>query len=278
MANKTDRKSIRAKLEQKIGKKQPVIIGAAGNGLSARLYDIAEADLILTNSTGDIVLNGHPSTLGSMYYGDANKLAVKVAENALLRAGNTPVVAGLGATDPFRNVDVIMEDLLRKGACGVCNTPSVSIYYEERRAHLQNGGFGYTEEMAMLKRAGEMGLFTIGMIKDAEDAKRMLKEAKPDMLLVNVGFTVGGLSGVNEQKAMPLDVVAETVQAVCDVAKKDAIVVCTGGLLNTPENVQYVFKNCDAQGFVGGSATERLPIERSVASTVESFLTLTTRP
>jgi predicted TIM-barrel enzyme len=35
--------------------------------------------------------------------------------------------------------------------------------------------------------------------------------------------------------------------------------------------VEYIFKNTDAQGFTGGSAAERMPIEKAVLEITEAY-------
>jgi predicted TIM-barrel enzyme len=64
------------------------------------------------------------------------------------------------------------------------------------------------------------------------------------------------------------------VQAIGDAARRlkpDALLLCHGGPIATPEDAAYVLARCDASGFVGASSMERLPVETAIASTTRAF-------
>ncbi len=45
----------------------------------------------------------------------------------------------------------------------------------------------------------------------------------------------------------------------------DIIVLCHGGPISTPSDVEYIFKNCPlVNGFYGASSMERLPVEEAI--------------
>lgn len=274
-----NRKEYKEQLLEKIGRKEPVLFAAAGTGLSAKMYDIANVDSIVTTSAGDFVQNGFPSAISCMFYGDANRLNQKVMAEVIVRAGKTPVIAGIGAHDPFRRLQFLLEEWEKQGVFGVTNMPTVCVYDALRRAQLQSGGCGYEEEAQMIEAAAKAGFFTMANVAGAEDALRMCR-AGADALVVNCGFTVGGLSGANGVTALTMEEMQQRVQLVVEAVRgigSDVIVLATGGLLNSPERVQQLFDKTGVQGFLGGSAFERLPIERAVTMTVETYLGMRTK-
>ena len=280
MREGTNRAEWKERLCKKADSGEPVIFAAAGTGLSAKMYDISGVDGIVATGIGDFVQNGYPSAIGYMFYGDANALNQKVIGEVLVRAGEAPVIAGVGATDPFRNLRFMLEDLQKNGVKGIVNMPSVCVYDDLRRAQLQSGQFGYEEEAQMLELASEMGFFTVANVANAKDAERMCR-AGADVLVVTCGFTVGGLSGTNAVTAMSMEDMIQNVREVLEVARtkgNQTLVLATGGLLNTVEAVQKLFEETGVHGFLGGSVFERLPIERAVTSTVKEYLTLSTNP
>jgi predicted TIM-barrel enzyme len=50
-------------------------------------------------------------------YGDANQIVVEMAAEVLPVVKHTPVLAGVCGTDPFRNMDVFLDELKRIGFC-----------------------------------------------------------------------------------------------------------------------------------------------------------------
>ena len=74
-----------------------------------------------------------------------------------------------------------------------------------------------------------------------------------------------------------MDEIITFTQNITEVVHRenpDAIVLCHGGMLNTPERVQECFTHTDVQGFLGCSAFDRLPIERAISSTIEELCNL----
>src|SRR2546430_14254320 len=79
------------------------LIGAgAGTGLSAKCAEAGGADLIIIYNSGRYRMAGRGSLAGLMPYGDANAIVVEMAAEVLPVARNTPVLAGVCGTDPFR--------------------------------------------------------------------------------------------------------------------------------------------------------------------------------
>ena len=86
---------------------------------------------------------GRGSLAGMMPYGDANQIVIEMASEVLPVVKNTPVLAGVCGTDPFR----IMEDFLKKidltGFSGVQNFPTVGLIDGIFRQNLEETDMGY---------------------------------------------------------------------------------------------------------------------------------------
>ena len=86
----------------------------------------AAADLIIIYNSGRYRMAGRGSLAGLMPYGDANAIVVEMAaRGAAGRRSETPVLAGVCGTDPFRLMPVFLDELKRIGFTGVQNFPTV---------------------------------------------------------------------------------------------------------------------------------------------------------
>src|SRR5438876_7084850 len=97
-----------AKLRQSLAKKKPLIGAGAGTGLSAKCAETGGADLIVIYNSGRFRMAGRGSLAGMMPYGDANAIVVEMAREVLPVVRQTPVLAGVCGTDPFRLMHVFL--------------------------------------------------------------------------------------------------------------------------------------------------------------------------
>lgn len=108
--------------------------------------------------------------LGLLPLGDANAATLD-----LLRASRTdiPVVAGLCATDPFRNLERLLAEVVELGAAGVINLPSVGMIDGRFGRSLEEAELGYGREVELIRAARRAGLAALGLAFEAEQAERM---------------------------------------------------------------------------------------------------------
>src|SRR5262247_3347026 len=111
MTSPSSRPEILARLRAKVAKKQPIIGGGAGTGLSAKCEEAGRIDLIVIYNSGRYRMAGRGSLAGLMPYGDANAIVMEMAGEVLPVVANTPVLAGINGTDPFRNMDIFLDQL-----------------------------------------------------------------------------------------------------------------------------------------------------------------------
>ena len=90
---------------------EPIVGGGAGTGLSAKCEEAGGIDLIVIYNSGRYRMAGRGSLAGLMAYGDANAIVVDMASEVLPVVKRTPVLAGVNGTDPFRDMDVFLDEV-----------------------------------------------------------------------------------------------------------------------------------------------------------------------
>lgn len=271
------RQEIIERLDATLDKKSPIIIGSAAVGLVAKVIDASGIDLIMIYCTGAFRIDGHLSVSGYFAYNDANTTTLDIIRHIRKQVKNTPVIAGVSAADPYREIDEYVDELLKLGISGVTNVPTVGDIMGNLRQVLDNCDFGLPEEVAMIKRCHERDLFTVSYAHSLDDMKRFI-DAGVDMVGIHVGGTIGGMMG--NKPVLSIEDACEKSQLFFDEAKKrnpNVYVVTHGGPFNSPESLRPVFEKTDIQGFIGASAIERIPIERAVSQTVRDFKSLKMR-
>jgi predicted TIM-barrel enzyme len=255
---------------------QPIIGSGAGTGLSAKCAEAGGVDLIVIYNSGRFRMAGCGSLAGLMPYGDANAIVMEMGREVLPVVRNTPVVAGVCGTDPFRLKDVFLRQIKEAGFSGVQNFPTVGLCDGNFRANLEETGMGYDQEVEMIARAGKLGLLTTPYVFNAEEA-RMMAGVGADVLVAHAGLTTKGMIGA--KSAMTLDQAADLAQRIVDAGKSvnpEILVLCHGGPIAEPEDAAYVLKHtCGVHGFFGASSIERLPTEVAITAQVKRFKKIT---
>src|SRR2546422_7962493 len=128
-----------------------VLIGAgAGTGLSAKCAEAGGADLIVIYNSGRYRMAGRGSLAGMLPYGDANAIVLDMAREVLPVVRDTPVLAGVCGTDPFRQMPGFLAELIRLGFAGVQNFPTVGLIDGTFRQGLEETGMGFDLEVEMI--------------------------------------------------------------------------------------------------------------------------------
>ena len=267
------------KLQQKIKNNEVIIGGGAGTGLSAKSAEAGGIDLIIIYNSGRYRMAGRGSLAGLMPYGDANQIVVEMGNEVLTIVEDTPVLAGVCGTDPFRNMDVFLKQLKEQGFSGVQNFPTVGLIDGQFRQNLEETGMGYDLEVEMIRKAHNLGLVTSPYVFNEEDAIKMAK-AGADILVAHVGLTTKGAIGAHT--AIDIDDAVELVQKIHDAGKSvnpDIIVLCHGGPISEPEDAAYVLSRTNGvSGFFGASSIERLPTEQAISGQVKQFKSIELSP
>jgi predicted TIM-barrel enzyme len=254
-----------------------VIMGAgAGTGLSAKCAEAGGADLIIIYNSGRYRMAGRGSLAGCMPYGDANAIVVEMAGEVLPIVRETPVLAGVCGTDPFRLMPVFLEEIKRIGFSGVQNFPTVGLCDGQFRQNLEETGMGFGLEVDMIRAAHEAGLLCTPYVFDADQARAMAA-AGADVVVAHMGLTTKGQIGATT--ALTIEAAAERVQEIRDAAvsvNPDILALCHGGPIAEPADAQYVLDHTTGvAGFFGASSMERLPTEVAITENMRRFKRIT---
>ena len=232
-------------------------------------------DLIIIYNSGRYRMAGRGSLAGLLPYGDANAIVVEMAGEVLPIVRDTPVLAGVCGTDPFRLMPVFLRQLKELGFDGVQNFPTVGLFDGVFRANLEETGMGYGLEVDMIGEAHRLGMLTCPYVFDPDQARAMA-EAGADVLVPHMGLTTSGAIGA--QTVMTLEEAARRVQAMHDAAvavRGDILVLCHGGPIATPADAQYIFEHTEGiAGFFGASSIERLAVEPAIEAQARAFKAL----
>lgn len=260
------------RLRQTVESGKPIVGCGAGTGISAKFAERGGADLIIIYNSGRYRMAGRGSLAGLMPYGDANGIVVEMAAEVLPVVQDTPVLAGVCGTDPFRLMPVFIRQLQEMGFTGVQNFPTVGLIDGNFRANLEGTGMGYDKEVEAVRIAHELDMLTTPYVFDADQARAMA-EAGADLLVAHVGLTTAGSIGA--ALAMTLDEAVDKVLEIAEAGRQvrdDILVICHGGPFDEPENVEVgLAKMPGVVGFFGASSIERLPTERAITGQVEAF-------
>lgn len=267
-----ERAAIVEKFRGMIDRGEPIVGGGAGTGLSAKCEEAGGIDLIVIYNSGRYRMAGRGSLAGLMPYGDANQIVMEMASEVLPVATNTPVLAGVNGTDPFRLMDVFLDDLKRVGFSGVQNFPTVGLIDGTFRANLEETGMSFSLEVDMIAKAHHKDMLTTPYVFNEDDAAAMA-QAGADIIVCHLGLTTGGSIGA--ETATTLEDVPAKVDAWAEAAlkvNKDVMVLVHGGPVAMPDDAEYVLKNTsNCHGFYGASSMERLPAEGALTEQTKTF-------
>jgi predicted TIM-barrel enzyme len=251
---------------------QPIIGAGAGTGISAKNEEAGGADLIVIYNSGRYRMAGRGSLAGMMPFGDANGVVVDMSREVLPIVARTPVLAGVCGTDPFRQMDVFLDEIVRLGFSGVQNFPTVGLIDGRFRAGLEETGMGYGCEVDMIAKARARDLLTTPYVFDPSEAAAMAR-AGADVIVCHFGLTVGGSIGA--ATATRLEDCPALTDAMAQAALEvnpEAFILVHGGPIAEPADAEYVLARArHCHGFYGASSMERLPVERALSAQVAKF-------
>lgn len=269
---KLTRTSILERFRAMIARGEPIVGGGAGTGLSAKCEEAGGIDLIVIYNSGRYRMAGRGSLAGLLAYGDANQIVVEMAREVLPVVRHTPVLAGVNGTDPFRDMDLFLDELKRLGFAGVQNFPTVGLIDGTFRANLEETGMSYGLEVDMIAKARGKDLLTTPYVFNAEEAAAMA-QAGADIVVCHLGLTTGGSIGA--ETALKLEDCPQLVDEWAEAALRvnpDAIILVHGGPVAMPEDADFVLKNASTcHGFYGASSMERLPTEVALTEQTRRF-------
>ena len=270
------RAKIMERFRDMVDRREPIVGGGAGTGLSAKWEEAGGIDLIVIYNSGRYRMAGRGSLAGLLAYGNANDVVVEMASEVLPFVKHTPVLAGVNGTDPFYQPETFLPELSRMGFSGVQNFPTVGLIDGVFRQNLEETGMGYDLEVDMIRIASGLDMLTTPYVFSEADAIAMT-EAGADIIVCHMGLTTGGSIGA--ETALTLDDSVERVDAWAAAARSvrsDVMVLCHGGPIAMPDDAAYVLnRSKEVNGFDGASSMERLPTEQAMKAQTDAFKAIT---
>ena len=267
-----ERTEVMAKFHSMVKRGDAIVGGGAGTGLSAKCEEEGGVDLIVIYNSGRYRMAGRGSLAGLMAYGDANAIVMEMASEVLPVVKRTPVLAGVNGTDPFRQMDVFLDQIKAIGFSGVQNFPTVGLIDGVFRANLEGTGMSYGLEVDMIAKAHAKDLLTTPYVFNEYEAEAMAK-AGADIIVCHLGLTTGGAIGA--QTALQLKDCPALIDRWAEAAlrvRPDILVLAHGGPISEPADADFIMKHTQTcHGFYGASSMERLPVERALTDQVRRF-------
>jgi predicted TIM-barrel enzyme len=264
------RDQILARLREQIADGKPIIGAGSSSGLIAKSAAAGGADLIIVYNTGRTRLMGLAT---SHLLNHANPTTIAMYPEIANVITDRPIIGGAEAQDPYYLHDLgrLVDDYRRTGFDGLINFPTTGPD-PVRGAERASVGLGLARDFEMVEIARAKNYFTI-CYGYTEEQTVGLAAAGCDVIVQHAGWTKGGLAGAG-QSALSLEAACDHVQHLIELARRenpDIISLSHGGPLAGPEDTRYLYEHTDAQGFLGASSVERIPVEAAVLDTVKAF-------
>lgn len=252
--------------------KQHLIGVSSGSGFVAKKAEQGGADFILALNSGRFRQMGQGSLAGFMPYSNSNKLVMEFASKELIpRIKKIPVLFGLNASDPTILLKEFIRMIKDAGFSGINNYPTIGLIDGKFREALEEQNICYDMEVEAIKYAHDLDMFTLAFVFNETQAKKML-EAGADIICVHLGLTKGGDLGAKKVLSLEASVdLAKNVFDLCDKFNPKVIKMVYGGPVHTPIDVEYMYNNTSAEGYIGGSSFDRTPSEKVIVERTREF-------
>ncbi|MDJ0611275.1 MAG: phosphoenolpyruvate hydrolase family protein [Kiloniellales bacterium] len=248
------------------------LIGAAiGSGNTGLAAERGGADFLLAINAGRLRTMGAPSIACMLPILDAGALTERFAREELLTQCRIPVLLGVNAWEEACDPAAKAEAVRAAGFAGAVNFPSCMHYSRPLQQILGRAGRGIETEVALLRAVQDAGLTAMFYCGTRTQA-RLAADAGIDMVLLNLGWNVGGALGHRRRET--LEEVATRARDVGRLIKRinpKTLFFLEGGPISTAEDLGRVAGLAPIDGYVGGSTFERMPLEASVADQIDRF-------
>src|SRR5258708_2852659 len=238
-----ERAELLKKFRAMVARGEPIVGGGAGTGLSAKCEEAGSIDLIVIYNSGRYRMAGRGSLAGLMPYGDANAIVVEMAGEVLPVVKNTPVLAGVNGTDPFRDMDIFLDQLKALGFAGVQNFPTVGLIDGTFRANLEETGMSYALEIEMISKAHDKDMLTTPYVFSEAEAAAMAI-AGADIIVCHLGLTTRG--SICAPTALKLEDCPARIDTWAEAAlsvNSKILVLAHGGPVPTPADPAFLIRN-----------------------------------
>jgi predicted TIM-barrel enzyme len=261
-----NRATVLARLRREIEAGRPLVVAGVGTGITARSALDGGADLVVAYHSAPLRLAGLPSIAGLMPFASANALVSEIAGPILRATRGAPVLATACAADPATDPAELAAKLRDAGFAGVMTAPTATLIDGALREQVEQAGLGFGAELQLIRVASQLDLLTCAYAT-APDEASAAGDAGADLVVAHMGVTAGAAtSEALDGVVARLDRIAEAL------GERDAILLCHGGPLASPDAVHRVLRDCPrVTGSFGASTLERAPIERAVREATAAY-------
>ena len=248
------------------------VVGAAiGTGMTAKAAARGGADFLLALNAGRYRVMGAPSVACVLPIGDNNETVWTFARSEIVGQVALPVFFGACVLDPQLDLDRLVREIGNAGFHGVCNFPPAVHFDGPLRAVLERAGVGFAREVTLMQTARAAGLGTCAYVRRRDEALAMA-DAGVNILCINYGWNAGGMLGMPSLYSLA-EIADETRGIFAEVRRRNPQIVCTveGGPITTPEEAKGVAEIAQADGYIGGSTIDRIPLETAVAGITSAY-------
>lgn len=266
------KKEVTTLLNNTLNNHMHIVGTVVGSGMMAKYAARAGADIFLALSAGKYRMRGRGSACSYLPFGNSNDLVFNFGTKELLPIlKNNPVIFGLNCSDPTIHLYEYIKKLKENGFSGIVNFPTMSLIDGVYRENLEAHNNSFSNEVEAIKFASYCGLFTIAFVTNIAETKQML-EAGCDCICVHLGFTKGGLFGVNHSISLAnAKIKSEEIFQYINKTNPEIFKIVYGGPISTYIDMEYMYKNSSCNGFFGGSTFDRIPVEKAVRDTINNF-------
>ena len=265
-----------AALQEFLRKRRPgntslLVGGAIGVGMTAEAAVRGGADFLLALNAGRFRVMGAASLAALLPLNNSNQFTDRFARREILDRVNVPVLFGACCFDPGTSPEQIVAQVSETGYQGITNFPSAIHFDGQFRLRLEEAGLGFAREARMLALAREAGLMTFGYAKTRAEIAQLIA-TRVDMICLNFGWNAGGVQAVAQ--SFTIAEAADRARRIfAQVRSKAPDMLCfvEGGPIINPDDMFRVCDEARADGYVGGSTLDRMPLEMSVTERTSAF-------
>jgi DNA-binding NtrC family response regulator/predicted TIM-barrel enzyme len=205
---------------------------------------------------------------------DSNRMVMEFGQAEILTQTSLPVFFGATAIGTA-NLEKLVQQIADAGFYGVANFPSCVFLDGQYRKFLEESGAGFDHEVALLDAARAQGLSTLAYVHTVDEALRVA--AHVDIVNLNFGWNMGGSVGVESSIDLhESSVMAAKFVSAVHAAHSQTRCVIEGGPIVTPEQMDEVCRFAKADGYIGGSTIDRVPLESAIEMATSAFKTIGT--
>ena len=144
MTKRLTRDEVLNRFRAEIEAHRPLFVASCGTGLVAKFLEKGGCDMAGVYNSVKLGAGGAGSMMGMWPVSDANGLMFEYATREILPVVHEmPIMAGVNANDPTRDIPLFLDELLRVGIIAVNNFPTVGLVDGNFRKVLEQTGITF---------------------------------------------------------------------------------------------------------------------------------------